>query len=183
MDRQNNTRMSDRGDLRSRLPEETGFARQFLVTWSGSVASRALLVLALPLLTRHYGPTEVGRWQLFVGLLLELETIVNWRYEVAIVLPKSHRRAAQLFWVCLVSAIGMSALWAVPLLLMPRQIAASIGDEQLARVRWILPLVTIGLGVLQIVDASQFMDHAGKGRVGCDVVNFFAVEPDFPPIF
>ena len=141
--------MSELAKLQNRLAVKQGFAQQFLVMLSGSVASRALLLLALPLLTRYYGPSEIGRWQLFVGLLLVLETIVNWRYEVAIVLPKTRRRASELFWTCMISSIGMSVLWAIPILLMPQLIAESMGDNELAGLLWIVPLVMIGLGIEQ----------------------------------
>ncbi len=44
-------------------------------------------------------------------------------------------------------------------------------------------LVPVGLGVLEVVDAGEFVHHAAKRRVGGNVIDFLAIEPDVAAVF
>lgn len=73
--------------LRRRL-EKHEFLRHLLVLMSGTATAQLLPILASPLISRLYTPTEIGIYTSFMSLVAGLITIAAWRYDLAIVLPK-----------------------------------------------------------------------------------------------
>lgn len=81
---------------------ENSFARQVSVLASGTAIAHLLAIGTLPLITRLYTPDEFGILGVFVALMSILTVVANWRYEIAVPLPDSDERAANLAAVALV---------------------------------------------------------------------------------
>lgn len=103
----------------------SSFARNVGVLASGTAAGQAIIVLASPALTRLYAPEELGAFAVFTALLFTLLQVASLRYEWAILVPESERRAADL----LVLSLGLTTATAAALL----AALGAWGDEL---VRW-----------------------------------------------
>lgn len=63
---------------------------------TGAVLGQAATVLAMPILSRIYGPHEFGMYTIFVSIATILCVGATLQYELAIVLPRSSREGAAL---------------------------------------------------------------------------------------
>jgi O-antigen/teichoic acid export membrane protein len=79
----------------SRCPE----ARHVGILTSGSVAAQVALVVTAPLLSRLFSPAAFGVFSLMLTISTIGGAIGGLCYEVAVVLPRSRRVAAALYWL------------------------------------------------------------------------------------
>jgi lipopolysaccharide exporter len=87
--------------IRNLLNRNDRFSRGILAILSGTIVSRLIAFMAIPLLSRLFTPTEFGVFALFGMITAMLATVVTWRFEPAIVLPKSDKLAVNLLGVCI----------------------------------------------------------------------------------
>jgi O-antigen/teichoic acid export membrane protein len=97
----------------SRRPE----ARHVGILTSGSVAAQVALVVTAPLLSRLFSPAAFGVFSLMLTISTIGGAIGGLCYEVAVVLPRSRRIAAALYWLAFylsfltpIAIIGLVAL-------------------------------------------------------------------------
>lgn len=76
------------------------FLRRVGALFSGAVAAQALQLLALPFLSRAYGPQNYGAYGTFAAALYVAGMSATFRYELAIPLPRSTRTARDLALLC-----------------------------------------------------------------------------------
>lgn len=84
------------------------FGFQVLTLMSGTVPAQAAMVLAAPVLTRLYNPTDFAMYALFVVGVNLISSIAPGRYDFALVLPEDDEEAVNL----LALALGLSLLTA-----------------------------------------------------------------------
>ncbi|MFM9977245.1 MAG: oligosaccharide flippase family protein [Sphingomonadaceae bacterium] len=77
-------------------------------------------LLALPILSRLYGPTDFGDFTLYQAALLILTVVICMRYDQAILTAPDDAEALALLQLCVIVAICVAALLAVPILLLDR---------------------------------------------------------------
>ena len=87
--------------IRNLLNRNDRFSRGILAILSGTIISRLIAFMAIPLLSRLFTPAEFGVFALFSMITTMLATVVTWRFEPAIVLPKSDKLAVNLLGVCI----------------------------------------------------------------------------------
>lgn len=68
---------------------------------SGSIISQAILIGATPLLARQYAPEAFGALAIFAAATALLGGIFTFKYDIAIILPRSDRRATALIHLTL----------------------------------------------------------------------------------
>ncbi len=73
------------------------FLRNVGILVSGTIISQAIVVLSSPVLSRQYPVQAFGALALFTGLMVISAVISTGRYELAIGLPQSDRRAKSIF--------------------------------------------------------------------------------------
>ena len=64
------------------------FNRNVLTLMTGTTIAQAIPIAITPILTRIYTPEDFGVFALFIGIASIFGTIVNGRYELAIMLPR-----------------------------------------------------------------------------------------------
>ncbi len=107
------------------------------------------MLAATPVLTRQYSPAEVGLWTIFVSVVTMFQSVVNWRYELAIMLPRDDDEAAHVFGLTILAALVSSVLLLVCLVAARRPFAAATGAEAIAGWLWSVPAVVFLAGVHQ----------------------------------
>jgi len=80
---------------------------KFLKAGFGGVGAQAVNLLALPVISRLYGPEEYAVWALVLAAAGIFGGIACFRYELAIVIPPEDEEASALFWWCVVSSFCM----------------------------------------------------------------------------
>lgn len=73
------------------------YFNSFLVLASGTALAQALPILASPVLTRLYSPSDFGDLSFFLAIVSSLGMAVCGRYDLAVLLPKKNSRALHLF--------------------------------------------------------------------------------------
>jgi lipopolysaccharide exporter len=117
-----------------------GFFRNVLALTTGTALSQAIMLAALPLLTRLYTPSDFGVLAQFTVLSTILSTVACLGYEPAIVLPKRDRTALSLWVLCLVTGVLVSGLCWLVLALWPHEIASLMGNPELETWLNLIPL-------------------------------------------
>lgn len=77
---------------------------------TGTTFAQLVTILASPILTRLYGPESFGFLTLFTSITSIIGVIACMRYELAIMLPKTDEKAANLLALCLLCVVAVSGL-------------------------------------------------------------------------
>ena len=98
------------GLKRIRSKPNSPFASDILKLVSGTAFAQIITILASPILTRLYSPEAFGFLAIFISITSIIGVIACMRYELAIMLPKSDEKAANLLALCLLSVVAISGL-------------------------------------------------------------------------
>lgn len=138
------------GRLQRLLPKG-GFAKGVGVMASGAVAGQAILLLSSPILTRIYSPEQFGVLAVFAALLGTFSAVAGLRYELAIPLPRSDRRAVQVLVLSLIMVGAVTVLTAILVALCNARIATWTKTPELEYYLWLLPIGVAATGAYQTV--------------------------------
>lgn len=108
--------------------------------------SHIVLLIATPILTRIYSPTEFGILAVYNSFLNILSVIICLRFEIAIPLPKTDKTAAALLILSLISTFIITFLIAIIFFFFDEEIN-KITKNQLANIGWLLPVGVFFTGV------------------------------------
>lgn len=122
------------------------FLRSVVALTSASAIGQAILLAAMPLITRLYSPSDFGVFAVFNAILGVLVVASSLRYELAIPLPKSPQDARALLILALVLNALVALAVAVVATLWGENAAAVYGLPDLAPTLWMLPIVLLGAG-------------------------------------
>lgn len=92
------------------------------VVWlgSGTALSQFITLMSMIVLTRIYPPADIGNWAAFTVTAFALLPLVNWRYELAIVLPREVEEAANILLLtnllacCTAVVAAVGSFWIDP---------------------------------------------------------------------
>lgn len=84
--------------------------KNFLKAGFGGAGSQVINLLALPVISRLYAPEAYAIWAIVVATSGIFGSIACFRYELAIVIPRSEEEASTIFWWCILSAGGLGLL-------------------------------------------------------------------------
>lgn len=113
----------------------------------GTVFGQFVAIAASPILSRIYTPSDFGLFGIVSAIAMVLGTVMAWRYELAIPLPRSDEDARVLF----VLGTGLTAATAIVssaslLLLMPALEATPIPPQLLPWLHWVPPIAAVLCG-------------------------------------
>lgn len=130
-----------------------GFVRSVTVLVGGTAFAQGLTVLALPLLTRLYAPSDLGLLAVYTALLGILSIAACLRFDIAIPLPASDADAASLLAAALVSSAAVSLVVGAVSIFAAAPIASLLKTPELSSYLWLLP---IGVFFTSVSSALQF---------------------------
>ena len=128
------------------------FARRLTMLASSTVLGQLAVILAAPLLTRLYTPTDYGAFVALTGLIVVFGVISGLRYEAAIPLCRVERDAAALVCVVILSSATVSLLIALILVGVGPWLAAVLDLKGRESVVWWLPVAVAAQGVFIAFD-------------------------------
>lgn len=127
-----------------------GLSNTLLIA-AGSTVGQLIVVLAMPCITRLYGPTELGLYALFSALVGLLATVVALHYELAIPLPKSDAQARLLTKMAVLIVGGMGLLATSVIFTLGDVLFAHFGTPELSAVGWLLPASLVASGMTTVL--------------------------------
>ena len=129
------------------------FAKNVSVLASGSIIAQVISVLISPILSRLYSPEDYGLLAVFLSVLNMITVIMCFRYELAIVLPKSESEAVNLVKLCLVLATALTLILLPASILFSEEISSVLGNPNISF--W-LPFLVITIFVTAIYNTLNF---------------------------
>jgi O-antigen/teichoic acid export membrane protein len=141
-------RLIDR--LKTRLPRGT-FWRNLTIVAGGTAAGQAASLLASPLLSRLYGPSEFGVLAVYASLTSIGGVVAALSYQLAIPVPEDDQEAARLSLVSLLSICAFGTATALAALLVRNHIDGWLKLDGFSKYLWLLPLGVVGLGTYELL--------------------------------
>jgi O-antigen/teichoic acid export membrane protein len=121
------------------------FFRATMTVVAGTGAAQLVTIVASPVLSRLYSPSDFGTYSVAVSILI-LGVVTCLRYEFAIPLPEDDAVAANLLALSLLANLGMSAATGVILLLLGPWLLALFGATSLGPYVGLLVLAQAATG-------------------------------------
>lgn len=122
------------------------FVRRVSVLVGGTALGQLIAILALPILTRLYGPEAFSVLAVYTSILSLITVIACLRLEIAIPLPKSDRMAAALCVLAITSVIFFTLLTTVFIAIFP-DIFNTLTDNKISHFLWLLPIGVLAIGL------------------------------------
>jgi len=126
--------------LPAALEQKHEFVSNVLKLAGGTTLAQALTVLAAPFLARLYAPSAFGIMAVFVSIASIVGLVACLRYDLAILLPKHDKEAANLLAISLGATIGIASLSACLILLTHAPIVRLLNAPDLEPYLWLVPL-------------------------------------------
>ena len=128
-------------------------ARGLVTVLAGGLTGQGLVVLASPLLTRIYDPSDFGLLGVFTALVAMLTVMSTWRLELAIPLPKEDGDAAAVAWAALSLTAVAAAVVGLVGAFFGESVAALLDAPGLDDVWWLVALSVAALGIAATISA------------------------------
>lgn len=111
---------------------------------SGMIAGRIIGLVAIPILTRIYDPSDFGAMAVYTALVTLLAPFMALRFPVAIPLPKSDQLAVSLVALSIVLTFVTGMIVTIVLWLAAPRLLPTISMEALIPYWWIVALGAVG---------------------------------------
>ena len=129
----------------------SGMVRATTILVGGAAAAHMITALALPVVTRLYQPQDMGTLAVFSSLLTIFSVSICLRFEIALSMPHDEEESANLFALGALSAVVLSALLALAIVLLPNVAYAALGSADFARFAWLLPPAVMVTGLYSLL--------------------------------
>ena len=118
-----------------------------LILGSGTAVAQLIGIVAMPIITRLYTPSEMGLLAIYSSILAIVGIGATLRYEFAYALPKRDEDAANLFGLCLILLIITTAAFGLILLYGSELLTTIIDISSVEQYLWFLLIGFFGMGL------------------------------------
>lgn len=134
--------------LSKHLPQKR-FAKNVSLLIGGTAGGQLLMILMAPLLTRLYDPQDFGLLVAFLAILSIISVVAAGRYELAIVIPKSDKLAADVLVLSLLCVAVSAFLVFIAQFYWAENISLLLNAPGLSDYLWLMPVGVICSGFYQ----------------------------------
>lgn len=145
------------------------YIMQIITLMSGTLIAQVVMLGFMPLLTRLYTPSEFGLFSLFFSITGILGAISSWKYDQAIMLPKSNKDAEALVFLSVLITLGMTTFVSI-LIIVFFDLIVDYFNGSIFLV-WLLPVSMLLIGLMQIFTAFASRKQLYKGIATVRVAN------------
>ena len=117
---------------------------------TGSVVASLVGLLASPVITRVFAPSEFGLFSLVLALVMTVSTVANLRFDLALPLPERQEDANGILALCLLASMFTVAVVALTVAIVP---AGFRGSVPLHLLVW-APVMLAPVGLFQALNAA-----------------------------
>ncbi len=125
------------------------FARSVLVLAAGGAIGQVIAIIASPIITRLYGPADLGTLSVYTSLLSLIAVAVSLRYEQAIPMPALDGEGRHLLAVALTVSVNVALMTALGVALFGTQLADLTNTPGLMPWLWLLPVSVAAIGAFE----------------------------------
>ena len=127
------------------------FTRNILTLMTGTTIAQAIPIAISPILTRLYTPEDFGIFALFFSLTMIFGSIVNARYEMAIMLPVKDDEALNIAALGILIAIVLSVILFILVFFFNQVIVKLLNNKDIEIWLYLLPLSVLLIGIFNIL--------------------------------
>lgn len=121
----------------------------FLKLFTGSVMAQAIPFAFEPFLTRLYTPSEFAVLALFISFSNLFAVIATGRYELAIMLPSTNKKAIDLVALSLIICLAVTLLTLVIVIVFNSNIGSLLNNNSVRPFLYFVPLMVLFTGIYQ----------------------------------
>lgn len=133
--------------VNTKLNAQGGFLKSVSLLVGGTVFAQGLAILALPILTRIYSPTDFSLFAIYTSLTMVISVASCLRFEIAIPIPKDEHEAVNLVVLSFISNLIISFLVFLIIIIFHLRIIELLGQPRFTQLIWLVPLGIFFLGV------------------------------------
>lgn len=134
------------------------FLNRVITLVTGTAIGQLIAILALPILTRLYGPESFSVLAVYASTLSLLTVVACLRLEIAIPLPKSERIAAALCVLAVGSVLLFTLLSSLAVIFLPH-IFNTLTNNKISKFLWLIPMGVFAVGMY---NALQYWSTRNK---------------------
>lgn len=149
------------------------YIMQIMTLMSGTLIAQIVMLAFIPILTRLYTPGELGIYSLFFSVVSIFGLVSSWKYDQAIMLPKSDKDAQALVFLSVLITLGMVCLVTLGLWLFNDFFISYFNG--LSYVVWMIPFGVLLIGLLQIFNAYSSRHQFYKKMATVRIANSFTL--------
>ena len=136
----------------NKFKPKSEFSRNVLTLMTGATIAQAIPIAISPILTRIYTPEDFGVLALFVAITAILGSIVNGRYELAIMLPKKDEDAINIFALGFIITCFISLILLILVLVFNDYFTKLLGNEEISFWLYFVPIAVFFTGIWNILN-------------------------------
>jgi O-antigen/teichoic acid export membrane protein len=137
--------------LKRRFPSGS-FGRNVLILMTGTTIAQAIPIAISPILTRIYTPDDFGLFALFIAITAIFASIVNARYELAIMLPKKDEDAINIFALGFIITTFLSLIIFILVVLFNGYFVKVLNNEEINFWLYFVPVAVFFTGLFNILN-------------------------------
>jgi len=130
----------------NKLRDPRGFIGPVMILAGGTAGAHLITAGALIVIARLYSPAALGALGMFSSIVYTFSVAICLRFEVAILLPDDEEEARDVFRLAMLSAVGLSVVLAIPILITGRQFYVDVGLGPIADYVQYVPLAWCTVG-------------------------------------
>ncbi len=127
-------------------------SKDLLVLMTGTFIAQLIPFLIAPILTRLFEPEDFGTFGLYFSISMIISVFITGRYEMAIMLPKTHKEAANLVGLSFLITIIISLVIFILVLLFKHPFAILFKTPDIENWLFVLPLTMFAIGTYQALN-------------------------------
>jgi O-antigen/teichoic acid export membrane protein len=138
--------------LLNKLKPKSEFSKNVLTLMAGTTIAQAIPIAISPILTRLYTPQDFGIFALFISITNIFGSIVNGRYELAIMLPKKDEDAINIFALGFIITSVISILLLVLVVLFNNYFTKLLNNSEISIWLYLMPVTVFFIGLWNILN-------------------------------
>jgi len=135
--------------LLKKLKPRSEFARNVLTLITGTTIAQAIPIAISPILTRVYSPEDFGVFSLYMSVVSIVAVIATGRYELAIMLPKEDKDAANIAALSILISFIISFTTLLIVFVFNTAITDLLGNPKISNWLYFIPVTVLLTGIYQ----------------------------------
>lgn len=134
------------------LNSRSDFSKNILTLMTGTTISQAIPIAISPILTRIYKPEDFGLYAIFVAIVAIFGSVVNGRYDLAIMLPKRDEDAINILALGFIISCGVSLLLLITVVLFNDYFTDLLRNKDIGLWLYFVPLAVFMTGIFNLLN-------------------------------
>lgn len=131
----------------------SSYVRSVAMLIGGTALGQAVVVMASPILTRIYTPSDFGLLAIFTAVVTLFVVIGSFRFEVGVPLALDDQRASDVLWLSILVVVGLSLTVGAVAWLANDTIGQHSEIAELRGYLWLIPVSILGGGLYRVFNA------------------------------